>query len=133
MNKTVQDTLDFLYRRIEEVIRIKEDVELAESLIPACASMYLTDSVDVIWPARSMNEVRELLAAFAKAGCLLERYEHSGVRPKWYIKGKKALFCLAPVWCDEKNSDGATCRLVQVGFEPSLPTPIYKLVCDEKK
>lgn len=126
--KEVTEKLKYLKDQMEDVKKTAEDVKFVKSLFPEIA-IWVDRDVNCTFQAKSMNEVKDILKTFAKNGAMLDHFNESESNPIWYLKGKNVLIRLAPVWSDEKT-EGATCRLVQVG-ETTVTYPKYKLVCDE--
>jgi hypothetical protein len=124
----VSDKITYLRERLVEVKKTDEDVRLVKELFPDM-HIWLDKDVNCAFQAKSMNEVKNILKIFAKNGVMLDHFNESESSPIWYLKGKNVFICLTPVWSDEKT-EGATCRLVQVG-ETTVTYPKYKLVCDE--
>jgi len=126
MHEKVKATVAELEKKIAKVKLTEEDLLLVEELMPT-ANIWLDHDVNVDWAAGSMEEVKGVLAAFAKRGVMLDEFCASDSTPHWYLRGKNVRIRLFPCWSKE---EGAMCRLVQVG-EVTNTYPKYKLVCDK--
>jgi hypothetical protein len=124
MPEKVQRTIAGYLNKITEVYNTSADFEITEELMPY-ACIYLDNEVNVVWPAKSMTEVKEALAKFAKRGIMIDKVVKSDTSPIWYLKGRNCRIRLAPCWTSDDN---VSCKLVKVGEEMQ---PIYKLVCSE--
>lgn len=115
--------------RIKQVKELNEDVKMVRSLYPKL-NFWLDHEINVSWPAKSMDEVKEMLKTFAKNGIMLaeDGYRASETSPNWLLKAKKCNIRLNPYW-STLEEEGQTCRLVQIG-EETRTIPKYKLVCD---
>jgi hypothetical protein len=131
IDKLVQDKIDYYLEKVEQIKLLNSDVILAKQLMPE-ASIWLDHEVNIDWAAKSMQEVKDALARFARAGIMLDNFVDDTAKPIWYLKGIGARIRLAPIWCKQEEADGATCHLVQVG-EEICTYPKYKLVCDDKE
>ena len=124
MPKKVQQTIARLLTQITAVYNTSVDLEITEELMPD-AAIYIDNEVNVVWLAKSMTEVKEALAKFAKRGIMIDNVYKSDTSPVWYLKGRNCIIRLAPCWSSDEN---ASCKLIKVGEEMK---PIYKLVCNE--
>lgn len=131
MHKKIQLSIAAHLRCIKQYADIEADLELCEKLFPPSEVYAGCGSVQIIWAAKSIKEVKERLTILAKKGILLSNFNKSDNDPYWALKGLYVNVYLMPKWYTEEES-GATCRLVQVGTKPSEPIPIFKLVCDKE-
>lgn len=127
-NPIVKEKLTQLENKIKQTRMLNDDVNLVEEVIPG-ASIWLDQEVNVYWSTKSMDEVKEVLAKFAKRRIFLEEFVKSDSTPTWYLKGRNARIRICPQWSTE---EGTACRLVKTG-ETISAYPIYKLVCDGKE
>jgi hypothetical protein len=125
MPEKVQQTIASLLAQITAVYNTSVDFEIAKELMPD-AYIYLDNEVNMSWSAKSMTEVKEALAKFAKRGIMIDKVIKSDTNPIWYLKGRNCRIRLSPFWASD--DDDASCKLVKVGEEMR---PIYKLVCSE--
>lgn len=128
--KVVEKIAQF-QRHIKEVKLTQEDLLLTESIMPN-ANIWLDNEVNVVWYAKSVDDVKTVLRLFAQQGILLESFNKSDTTPVWYLQGKKVRIRLCPSWSKDEGDEGATCKLVQVG-ENIVRQPVYKLMCDGKE
>lgn len=109
-------------------IKADRDLKTVKRLVPR-GYCWTSDKVYVGWTCHSMADVRATLRAFALEGYLLKTHIKNEQAPSWILKGKYVDIQLTPSWT---TSEGATCRLVQVGEETNT-YPKYKLVCEDKE
>uniref|UniRef100_A0A6M3KJD4 Uncharacterized protein n=1 Tax=viral metagenome TaxID=1070528 RepID=A0A6M3KJD4_9ZZZZ len=129
-NKIVAIRLEELKDSIEKIKLLNDDVNLALEIMPD-AHVWLDYEVNIHWPVKSMDDVKEVLKEFAKKHILLDHFVESEISPTWYLKGINSKIRLSPQWYYD-SEEGVTCRLVKVG-EDTRTYPKYKLVCDEEK
>jgi hypothetical protein len=127
MNKKVEERVAQLNAEICAVLKLDADVTLVEEVMPT-AYIWLDSEVNVDFAASSMQEVKQVLAAFAKRGILLADFLSDATHPKWRLKGINGNILLTPNWSSE---EGSVCRLVKVG-EKTYTYPEYKLICEDK-
>ena len=128
MHKKIQEAISNHLAAITRINNCEADLELAEKLMPD-AHIYTDGDVNISWAAKSMDEIKAALRKFAKHKIMLNHVYESQTRPIWYLNGLYAKVILIPHWSD-KEEEGVTCKLIQVGVETPEPRPIYKLVCD---
>jgi hypothetical protein len=112
-------------------MELETDILLVESILSDKIkyAIFLDYDVNVRWLSKDMQEVKDLLALFAKNGILLKYFTDDKVRPMWRLKGRVYNICLYPYWSqDESNA----CHIVKIG-EDTTPRPIYKLICNDEK
>jgi hypothetical protein len=126
VSRRVKDALE----KIKKYKTTNEDVKLVKSIFPKM-EVWIDHEVNCSFKVNSMDEVKSVLKKFAEHGIMLENFNKSETSPVWYLKGRKVIIRLQPIW-PEENQQGATCRLVQVGVE-TCTYPKYKLVCDGKE
>jgi hypothetical protein len=124
MHEKIQTRITYLLDQIGKANKTEEDLLLAEELMPD-ANIWIDYEINIDWVVKSMEEVKEVLARFAKRGIFIRNVLKSDTKPTWFLKGKSCAIRLTPNWTRE---EGASCRLVQVGSRTE-EVPIYKLVC----
>ena len=129
MHKLIVEKLEELHER--EVMFASHELDLCKisHLIKETDNVWLDKDININWSAKSMDEVKERLAIFAKNGFLLDKYVESTTSPAWLLKGTISKIYLCPRW-SLGDAEGATCRLVQTGVKTY---PEYKLVCVDKE
>ena len=129
-NKLVTTTLEELAERAEAIKLLNDDANLALEVMPN-AYIWLDYEVNIHWPVKSMDDVKEVLKKFAERHIMLDKFVESDTNPIWYLKGINSKIRLNPQWC-YNTAEGVTCRLVKIGTDVKT-YPKYKLVCDEEK
>ena len=129
MHEIVEEKVNYLQDQITATIKLNEDVELVEKLMPE-AGIWLDGEVNVDWAVKGIEDVKAVLRKFALEGILLDLFNEHPSSPTWYLKGVGGKIRLSPTWTNE-HTEGATCRLVKTG-ESTYSYPTYKLVCKDK-
>jgi hypothetical protein len=128
MHPKIQTAIGALLHQIGKVNATEEDLIAVEKIMPE-AHIWIDYEVNVTWPVKSFDEVKHVLAKFAREGFMLKEYNKSDTHPSWTLKGKNCSIRLSPTWQQEETKEeGVTCRLVRVGTE-TVEQPIFKLMC----
>jgi len=126
MHEIIERRVNFLLGQIEKMKNTEEDLLIAMEVLPN-AQFWVDHEVNVFWSAKSMDEIKAALRAFALRGMMLIDHIPNTSKPVWTVQGKNTTITISPNW--PTDNEGASCRLVQTGIQT---VPIYKLVCDEK-
>lgn len=132
MHPKIKRAITDLLSQIGRVHKTEEDVILTEKLLADIPDIYIwiDYEVNVAWSVKSFDEVKKVLATFAKAGVMLDEYFKSDTNPRWRLKGRNVGISLSPRWEHEGTvEEGVTCKLVRVGTK-TVEQPIFKLVCN---
>lgn len=130
MHEIIQKRIDYLQDQIVKAAAAEEDLLVAMEVLPG-ANFWVDHEVNVYWTARSMDEVKAALKAFAEHGRLLATFHPHPVYPVWKVRGKSVNIRLTPHWVNESD-EGASCKLVLTG-EEVIRQPVYKLMCNGKE
>ncbi len=125
MHEIIERRIDFLLSQIEKIKNTEEDLLIAMEVLPN-AQFWVDHEVNVYWSAKSMDEIKAALRAFARRGMMLINHIPNTSKPIWTVQGKNTTITISPYW--STDDEGASCRLVRTG---TRNVPIYKLVCDE--
>lgn len=129
MNALIEEKVAALVELQQKVLMHEEDLELTQRVVPEGSQIWLDSDINVGFLAKSIDEIKQLLRAFAKAGVMLKSFNNGSTNPAWFLQGKHSLIYLTPYWLQAgTEEEGVTCRLVQDG---TRTVPSYKLVCSQ--
>jgi hypothetical protein len=129
MNERIKYAVEEYQRRIDEVIKLEDALNLAEELMPD-AQIWIDSEVNINFTAKSIDEVKDALRLFAHKCVMLKEFTKSDTNPTWTLRYGDVNIILQPRWTT--GDDGASCKLVKVG-EKTDTYPVYKLMCDGKE